>query len=228
MMRCAGGGTNGCSDKANRFQSPPGRIRTYDRLLKRELLYRLSYRGLGGYSSVFYVKCEDLYCKTIMETSPEKKELILILDNIRSTYNVGSIFRTAACFGVSEIFLCGVTPAPTDRFGRSNEKMKKVSLHGEDMISWKQFPTTLEAIEYMKQKDFSVVALEQNTKAIDIKTCDVATIHKNVALVLGEETQGLSRDVLDACDLIVEIKTHGEKESLNVSVATGIALFQLR
>lgn len=151
-------------------------------------------------------------------------KLILILDNLRSVYNTASIFRTADGAGVSEIFLCGTTPEPIDRFGRKRKDFAKVSLGAEESVAWKYFETTTEAIQILQGSSFDIVALEQDKNSIPF---DEYVSEKNIALVVGEETQGLQKNILNMCDKILEIPMRGTKESLNVSVATGVVLYQI-
>lgn len=152
-------------------------------------------------------------------------KIILILDNIRSVHNAGSIFRTADGFGVSEIFLCGTTPTPFDRFGRERSDFSKVSLGAEKTIPWKFFETTEDAIQEAKEKKFHIVALEQSSRSIPLHTFKTS---KSVALILGAEVVGISETILDLCDEVIEIPMSGTKESFNVSVAGGIAMYVLR
>lgn len=153
-----------------------------------------------------------------------KNKLVLVLDNIRSVYNVGSIFRTADGVGVFEIFLCGTTPAPVDRFGRDRKDLAKVALGAEKIIPWKYFETTKEAIQNLKEGGFEIVALEQDEKSVNY---DKHEIKEKTALILGEETKGPTKEILDLSDVILEIPMRGEKESLNVSVAAGVAMYNL-
>lgn len=153
-----------------------------------------------------------------------EKKYILILDSLRSVYNTASLFRTADGAGFSEIFLCGTTPTPIDRFGRKRKDFAKVALGAEDFVSWKYFETTKDAIKKAKEKGFDVVALEQNPNSVlfeDFKS------QKNTALVLGEETQGIRQDTINLCDTVLEIPMRGSKESLNVSVAGAILMYYL-
>lgn len=149
----------------------------------------------------------------------------VILDNIRSVYNVGSVFRTADGAGVSRIYLCGVTPTPTDRFGRARKDLAKVALGAEETVSWEHVLATLAAIEKCKQDGIRVVAVEQDSRAKDFAS---HSIEGDTAFVFGEETKGLSKEILDACDDIIEIPMHGQKESLNIATAAGIILFCLK
>lgn len=153
-----------------------------------------------------------------------EKKLILILDNLRSVYNTASIFRTADGAGVSEVFLCGTTPAPIDRFGRKRKDFAKVSLGAEESVAWKYFETTTEAIQTLQGLSFDIVALEQDTNSVPF---DEYVSEKNIGLVVGEETQGIDTNILQLCDTVVEIPMRGTKESLNVSVATGVVLYQI-
>ena len=147
---------------------------------------------------------------------------VVVLDNIRSVHNVGSLFRTCEGAGVSKIYLCGVTPAPKDRFGRDRTDLAKVALGTEDIVSWEEVSDTATAISKLKQEGFVVVAVEQDARSKNFKTF---VAKEKTAFVFGEETKGLSKELLDMCDEIVEIPMMGEKESLNVSVSAGIILF---
>lgn len=137
---------------------------------------------------------------------------------------MGSIFRTADAAGVEKIFLVGYTPTPLDRFGTSRKDFAKVSLGAEQTIPWVQVKTLSSAIKQIKKADYTVAAVEQDknsTPLFKFKT------PKKLALVLGNEVRGLSKPSLKLCDAIVEIPMRGKKESLNVSVAAGIAMFSL-
>lgn len=147
----------------------------------------------------------------------------LILDNIRSIHNVGSIFRTAACAGVEKIYLTGCTGAPVDRFGRVRNDFKKVSLGAEIHISYIQKENTLEAIEELRKGDVSIVSVEQDRRSVLLENFAPP---ERVAYILGNEVGGIGEEVLSFSDNIVEIPINKEaKESLNVSVAAGIILF---
>lgn len=149
------------------------------------------------------------------------KETVLILDNIRSTHNVGSIFRTADAAGISKIYLVGTTPCPLDRFGRERSDIAKTALGAEENIPWEYRESTKDLLGELK--DFYKIALEQSEKSKDYK--EIFPKDKN-AIILGAEVTGISDGVLSLCDDIAEIKMMGDKESLNVSVSTGIFLFR--
>jgi len=154
----------------------------------------------------------------------QKKEIILILPDIRSAYNVGSIFRTADAVGVSKIYLSGYTPPPRDQFKRENKMILKTALGAEKLIPWEKTLNTAKLITKLKKEGVEIVALEQSEKSIDYRKFKPK---KKIALILGSEVQGISKPILDKCDKIIEIPMQGKKESLNVSVATGVALFRI-
>ena len=152
--------------------------------------------------------------------------MILILHNIRSVHNVGSIFRTADGAGISRILLSGYTPAPADRFGAPRKDFAKVSLGAEKTIPWEQHKTLASAVKKMRGVNFYIVALEQAPDCTPL--FDFKPHGRHIALVLGNEVRGISKQSLALCDEVVEIPMRGKKESLNVSVAAGIAMYQLR
>lgn len=153
------------------------------------------------------------------------KECILILDNIRSVENTGSIFRTADCLGVSKIILVGTTPAPIDRFGRKRRDFSKVSLGAEEFVPWEQVSSISEELNKLKKERYKIIALEQdsNSKKLEPSTKKLTKF----VLIVGNEVEGVSKSILKLADQIVEIPMRGQKESMNVSVVTGIALFNL-
>ncbi len=148
-------------------------------------------------------------------------QTILILDNIRSAHNVGSIFRTADAAGISKIYLVGTTPDPLDRFGRVQSDIAKTALGAEKSIPWEHAENTLNVLA--KYPEHFKIALEQSESSTDYK--EVEAKEKNI-IILGAEVTGIPKEILDACDVIAEIPMKGEKESLNVSVATGVFLFR--
>lgn len=152
----------------------------------------------------------------------QRLEICLVLHNIRSTHNVGSIFRTADAVGVSKIYLSGYTPAPVDRFGRSRGDIAKAALGAEKMVEWEQVKDLADLIFKLKKQKFIILGVEQDKKSIDYRKVKVG--RKNL-LILGNEVDGIENEILDQCDEIIEIPMRGEKESLNVSVAAGIVLF---
>lgn len=153
-----------------------------------------------------------------------KQTNILILQDIRSAENVGAIFRTADAVGIDKIYLVGITPAPKDRFGRARSDIAKSALGAELSVSWEQIENLVELILELKNEGYKIIALEQDEKSVDYKEVKIG--EKN-AFILGTETTGLPKEILDMCDMIAEIPMKGEKESLNVSVAFGVAIFRI-
>jgi tRNA G18 (ribose-2'-O)-methylase SpoU len=149
---------------------------------------------------------------------------ILIIDNVRSAHNVGSLFRTADGAGVSSIVLVGYTPTPVDRFGRVQPEIEKTSLGASTMIPWisKTDSEASECINILKQEGYVVVAVEQTAQSTSLYEFSVPD---KVAYILGNEIDGVSPELLANADVHMEIPMHGKKESLNVSVAGGIVLF---
>lgn len=147
----------------------------------------------------------------------------LILHDIRSSHNVGSIFRTADAVGVSKIYLSGYTPAPTDKFGRANKEIAKTALGAEQTIEWEKNENVWELIKKLKTDNQQLIALEQSSDSIDYKK---VKINGAIAIILGNEVEGIAPEILKQCDLVAEIPMRGKKESLNVAVAAGVALFR--
>ncbi len=152
------------------------------------------------------------------------KDVVLILDNIRSVHNVGSIFRTAETAGVAKIYCIGTTPVPLDRFGQKRKDFAKVALGAEDLVPWEYVEVGEILIKKLKKADYDIVALEQDAKSVNFRKLKVG---KKVALIVGNEVGGVAKSLLKLADEIAEIPMQGKKESLNVSVATGIILFEI-
>lgn len=154
--------------------------------------------------------------------------MILILHDIRSAHNVGAMFRTADGAGVDEIILSGYTPCPpkldalylTD----ADKAMKKTALGAEESMPWKKVVSLPRLLNRLKKDGYERVALEQDAESVDYQQYRPK---KNVALVVGNEVLGVDAKTLKRCDVILEIPMYGKKNSLNVSVATGIALYQI-
>ena len=142
--------------------------------------------------------------------------MIVIAHNIRSLHNVGAIFRSADAFGVERLYLTGFTGTPP------RSEIAKTALGSEDRVAWEKVAEVVEVIEGVKAAGYRVVALENGVGAVPI-----GPMEGKIALVLGNEVEGIEPDVLAACDATVEIPMPGRKRSLNVSVAAGIAMFAL-
>ena len=151
---------------------------------------------------------------------------VAIVDNLRSVYNVGSIFRTANAVGIEKLYLCGTTPTPLDKWGGKRSDFAKVALGAEEKVAWEYVSSTVDCLEKLKTEGMYVVAIEQDEKAIDYKQVNVDD-KKDVAFIIGPEVDGMSGEVLSLCDVIAEIPMLGTKESLNVSVSVGITLFAI-
>lgn len=151
-------------------------------------------------------------------------ETIVILHNIRSAHNVGSVFRTADAAGVGKIYLTGYTPLPTDRFGRAQKKIAKTALGAEKYLVWEYDKILVKLIKKLKKEGWNVVGVEQDKNAKDYKKF---RSKKKTAFLFGNEVRGLSARARTLCNELLEIPMHGKKESLNVSVTAGIILFSL-
>jgi tRNA G18 (ribose-2'-O)-methylase SpoU len=152
--------------------------------------------------------------------------MIIVLDNIRSCHNVGSILRTVDCAGGKEVYLCGYTPGPLNKYGFENTKLTKVSLGAEDTVEWKHFENTLDAVKNLKSEGYMVLAIEQCQDSQDIY--DLQIDKRKVALIFGNEKEGVSSEVLNIVDGKVEIPMFGEKKSLNVATTVGVVMFLLK
>lgn len=148
----------------------------------------------------------------------------LVLADLRSAYNVGAILRTADAVGINTVFICGNTPCPIDRFGRIVREIEKTALGAQNSVAWEYVQDARQCIETLKRANITVLALEQDSHSIDYREYEP---DGDTALVLGSETDGVSPDVIAACDGCIEIPMRGKKESLNVSVAAGIAMYAL-
>jgi len=146
------------------------------------------------------------------------QEIYLILHNIRSAYNVGSIFRTADAAGVAKVFVCGYSPPPNDK------KVAKTALGAEKTVPWEHYRQTWRLLEKLKKEGVQIIALEQTKKSVDYRQFEPKF---PLALVVGNEVKGLSQKILARADKIIAIPMYGKKESLNVAVAAGIAIYKL-
>ena len=148
-----------------------------------------------------------------------KTPLVVVLDNVRSMHNVGAVFRTADAFLVEKILLCGITPQPPHR------EIHKAALGATESVDWAYFESVTEALQSLKSEGYRVVGVEQTTGSQMITEFDFAKSQK-YALVLGNEVEGISDEVLPLCDDFLEIPQQGTKHSLNVSVCGGIVMWE--
>jgi tRNA G18 (ribose-2'-O)-methylase SpoU len=149
-------------------------------------------------------------------------EMAVLLHNVRSTHNVGSIFRTADAAGVSRVFLTGYTPLPVDRFGRPQKDIAKTALGAETYVPWESAKSPGALLKRLKKEGWQIVGVEQDERAIEYSEFKPA---EKTLFIFGNEVRGISKALRDICDVIVEIPMRGKKESLNVSVTAGIILF---
>ena len=150
----------------------------------------------------------------------EKQPIVVVLDHVRSLYNVGSVFRSSDAFRIEGVFLCGITARPP------HPEIHKTALGAEESVPWKYFERTEDAVSLLKEEGYTVLAVEQ---------CEGSTMLQNFqrqpdkkyAIVLGNEVKGVQQQIVDSCDGCLEIPQFGTKHSLNVSVAAGIVLWHL-
>lgn len=146
----------------------------------------------------------------------------VLLHNVRSSHNVGSIFRTADAAGVAQVFLTGYTPTPLDRFKRPNREIAKTALGAEGFLSWEHHTSPAKLIEKLQREGWYVVGVELDARAIDFREFRAPG---KTLYIFGNEVRGLSTSLRAACDALVQIPMKGKKESLNVAVTAGIILF---
>lgn len=149
---------------------------------------------------------------------------VAVLDNLRSVYNVGSIFRTANAVGIEKIYLCGTTPTPLDKKGERRKDFAKVALGAEDTVAWEYAESTFGCVKKLKEENYYIVALEQSENSVDYKEIKAK---EKTAFVIGNEVDGIAPEVLAQSDVIAEIPMLGTKESLNVTIAFGVAVYRI-
>jgi len=153
----------------------------------------------------------------------------VVLHDVRSVHNVGSIFRTADAAGASKLFCCGITPAPFDRLKNLRDDFAKVALGAHEYVPWESARDTAAVIKALKGEGVAIFAVEQATDAVPYYALPPNEFSaRPFALVLGNEVEGLPREVLALADRVIEIPMFGKKESLNVAVAFGVVAFGLR
>lgn len=152
----------------------------------------------------------------------EKMPLVVIMDDVRSMYNVGSVFRTSDAFRVSAIYLCGITAVPP------HPEIHKTALGAEDSVSWKYFKDTKEAVESLKYDGYKVFAVEQAEGSTMLQHFNITeeNLSQRYAIVMGNEVKGVKQEVVDICDGCIEIPQFGTKHSLNVSTTAGIVIWE--
>lgn len=149
-----------------------------------------------------------------------KMPLIVVLDDVRSLHNVGSVFRSADAFRVEAVYLCGITATPP------HPEIHKTALGGEDSVAWRYFPTATEAVESLHNDGFFVYSIEQVDGSTKLQNLQLDT-DKRYAVVLGNEVKGVHQEVVDMSDGCLEIPQFGTKHSLNVSVTAGMVIWEV-
>jgi len=163
---------------------------------------------------------EELNRKTIEEFKlAGKYPVMVILDNVRSLNNIGSIFRTCDAFLLEGLCLCGITATPPHR------EISKTALGATESVHWQYFENTLDAIHKLREREYRIIAVEQTIQSLELHTFPIAADEK-YALIFGHEIRGVDQAVVDACDGAVEIPQYGTKHSLNIAVSAGIVLWE--
>ncbi len=151
--------------------------------------------------------------------STDKMPLVVVLDNVRSQHNIGSVFRTSDAFLVESVYLCGITSTPP------NAEIHKTALGAEFSVDWKYFAETTEAVESLKQQGYTVFAIEQVANSVMLQDLQLDKT-KKYAVVLGNEVKGVQQEVVNLCHGSIEIPQYGTKHSLNVSITGGIVIWE--
>ena len=148
----------------------------------------------------------------------EKLPLVVVLDDVRSMYNVGSVFRTGDAFRIKAVYLCGVCATPP------STEIHKTALGAEDTVDWKYFTTTAEAIQYLRTQGYTIIAIEQCKDSIKVQDFKPHKEEK-YAIILGNEVKGVQQEIVDMSDTCIEIPQFGTKHSMNVSVTAGMVIW---
>ena len=165
------------------------------------------------------LKLEELNSITIDEfKETEKIPLVVVLDNVRSQNNIGSVFRTSDAFLVEEIILCGITATPP------NTEIHKTALGAEDSVNWRYFEDTLTALNRLKAEGYIIYSIEQTENSKSLESLQIDK-NKKYAIILGHEVHGVMQEVINSSDGCIEIPQYGTKHSLNVSVTAGILIW---
>jgi len=163
---------------------------------------------------------DELNRKTVGEFKRSGKlPLAVVLDNVRSLHNIGSIFRTCDAFLIETIYLCGISATPPHR------EIHKTALGAEESVDWKYFETAMQAVDHLLAGDYAVWGVEQTENSVSLEQFTIEA-GKRYALVFGNEVRGIEQEALDRCEGCIEIPQFGTKHSFNVSVSAGIALWE--
>ena len=166
------------------------------------------------------LKYKDLQRINIDEfKNADKTPITIVLDNVRSALNVGSVFRTSDAFLIENIILCGITATPPDK------EIRKAALGSTDSVKWEFFENTIDAIKKLKAKGYHIIGSEQADKSTMLN--DISLPKKPIAIIMGNEVNGVAQEVIDVCNAVIEIPQFGTKHSLNISVTAGIVIWEL-
>jgi len=149
----------------------------------------------------------------------DKLPLVVVLDSVRSLYNIGSVFRTCDAFRVAGVVLCGITATPP------NAEIHKTALGAEDSVAWHHFSDTMEAVEWLRSEGYTLLAIEQCEGSTMLQDFIPNYSDKKYAVILGNEVKGVQQQLVNACDGCLEIPQFGTKHSMNVSVTAGIVIW---
>ncbi|GAK92175.1 tRNA/rRNA methyltransferase [Nonlabens ulvanivorans] len=149
----------------------------------------------------------------------DKTPLIIVLDNVRSLNNIGSVFRSADAYRVEKIYLCGITAQPP------HKDIRKTALGATETVAWEYREHTIDVIKELNEQGVTTCAIEQAEDSVTLRGFKPST--KKVAVVMGNEVKGVQQEVVDACNTVIELEQYGTKHSLNISVCTGIVIYDL-
>ncbi|MGB0886969.1 MAG: RNA methyltransferase [Vicingaceae bacterium] len=167
------------------------------------------------------LKNEELNRITIDEfKATAKTPIIIVLDNIRSLNNIGSVFRSADAFLIEAVYLCGITAQPPHR------EIQKTALGATDSVRWQYFESTTEALKQLKDNNYKIAAIEQAENSVMLNEFSLSKKEK-LAVIFGNEVKGVEQTAIDLSDVVIEIPQHGTKHSLNISVSAGIVIWEL-
>jgi 23S rRNA (guanosine2251-2'-O)-methyltransferase len=166
------------------------------------------------------LKNKDLQRINIEEfKNADKTPITIVLDNVRSALNVGSVFRTSDAFLIENIILCGITATPPDK------EIRKAALGSTDSVKWEFFVNTIDAVKKLKAEGYHIIGVEQADKSTMLN--DISLPKKPIAIIMGNEVNGVAQEAIDICNEVIEIPQFGTKHSLNISVTAGIVIWEL-
>ena len=167
------------------------------------------------------LKLEELNRLSIVDFKKSTKDpIIVLLENVRSLNNIGSVFRTCDAMGVKKVYLCGITATPPHR------EIRKTAIGASESVDWEYAENPLEVIKKYKKLNYSLIAVEQTSKSISLENYSYNM--EEMLLIFGNEIDGVSQNLIDKCDISLEIPQYGTKHSLNISVTTGIVLWTFK